>query len=140
MLLGAAGAMGGAAACAGLVSCAAGAPAVAFSLSNVGEGATGIRNLINDTSDGQGKNVLVDGIKVGVASTGASPTVQNLVANAAQVAADLLGVSAPVLLAEKWVIAPSASMTKGLPIRSNVWNTGNKFTNTANVLLDGSGL
>ena len=140
VLLGAAGAMGGAATCVGVTTCALGAPAIAFSLSNVGEGATGIRNVINDTSDGQGTNVIVDKIKAAAVSMGASSTVQNLVANAAQVTADLLGFNAPVLVAEKWIIAPSVSMTKGLPIKSNVWNTSSKFTNTANAALDASGL
>ncbi len=68
--------------------------------------------------------------------TRASPMVQQLVINGAQVGADLLSFNAPVLLTEKWVIAPSVMTTPGLVIRSNVWNTGSKFTNSANILLD----
>lgn len=117
-----------------------GAPALAFSLSTVYEGASGVANTVNDAPNKGGENPMVDAVKSVAARGGMSPAAQSLVANGVQVAADVAALRAPVRFVERWVISPSAAMTPGLVITTNAWNSGNKAVSSANVILDGSGM
>jgi RHS repeat-associated protein len=138
--LGAGGVLGGAALCASIVGCVMGAPSVAFAASTVAEGINGIIGLANDTSlDGVGQNVLVDGIRTGLESTGLSPFQADMLTRGIQVGADLLALRAPVALAELWIIPPSVTTLPGLPILTTAWAVGNKPVAVGNMMIDASG-
>lgn len=80
-----------------------GAPALAFSLSTVYEGASGVANTVNDAPNKGGENPMVDAVKSVAARGGMSPAAQSLVANGVQVAADVAALRAPVRFVERWV-------------------------------------